>query len=216
LTRKLFSLMKLGILGGTFDPLHFGHLFIAEEARVRCALDEVWFVPNNTPAHVQGKSALLSPLERMELTRLGIEGNPHFRASDVEVRREGKSYAFDTINQIQAETGAELFWILGADAIGEVLTWYRGAQLFEMTRFIAASRPGFSSQAAREALNAAQASRVEWMEVPGLHIASRDLRERIQRGQTIRYLVPDPVRERIEEAGYYLSPSEVERKESPM
>jgi len=216
LTRKLFSLMKLGILGGTFDPLHFGHLFIAEEARGRCALDEVWFVPNNTPAHVQGKSALLSPLERMELTRLGIEGNPHFRASDVEVRREGKSYAFDTINQIQAETGAELFWILGADAIGEVLTWYRGAQLFEMTRFIAASRPGFSSQAAREALNAAQASRVEWMEVPGLHIASRDLRERIQRGQTIRYLVPDPVRERIEEAGYYLSPSEVERKESPM
>jgi len=197
--------MKLGLMGGTFDPIHFGHLFIAEEARVRFELDEVWFVPNNTPAHVQGKSALLSPLERMELTRLGIEGNPHFRVSDVEVRREGKSYAFDTINEIQAETRAELFWILGADAIGEVMTWYRGAQLFEMTRFIAASRPGFSLQAAREALNAAQVSRVEWMEVPGLHIASRDLRERIQRCQPIRYLVPDKVRERIEEAGYYSS-----------
>jgi len=195
--------MKLGLMGGTFDPIHFGHLFIAEEARVRCGLDEVWFVPNNTPAHVQGKSALLSAGERMELTRLGIEGNPHFRVSDVEVRREGKSYAFDTIKQIQAQTGAELFWILGADAIGEVLTWYRGAELFEMTRFIASSRLGFSLQGAREALNAAQASRVEWMEVPGLHIASRDLRERIQHGQTIRYLVPERVRERIEEDGYY-------------
>lgn len=208
--------MKLGLMGGTFDPIHFGHLFIAEEARVRCGLDEVWFVPNNTPAHVQGKSALLSPRERMELTRLGIEGNPHFRVSDVEVRREGKSYAFETINEIQAQTQAELFWILGADAIGEVLTWYRGAELFEMTRFVAASRPGFSLREAREALNAAQASRVEWMEVPGLHIASRDLRERIQRGQTIRYLVPDQVRERIEEAGYYSSPSEIARKENPM
>ena len=195
--------MKLGLMGGTFDPIHFGHLFIAEEARARCALDEVWFVPNNTPAHVQGKSALLSARERMELCELAVADNPHFRVSAVEVERAGKSYAFDTLLEIGAATGAELFWILGADAIGEVLTWYRGADLFEMCRFVAASRPGFSLETAQDALNAAQLSRVEWMEVPGLHIASRDLRARVKARQSIRYLVPDVVREAIEERGLY-------------
>ncbi len=196
--------MKLGLMGGTFDPIHLGHLFIAEEARIRFALDEVWFVPNNTPAHVQGKSAQLSPLQRLELCELAVKDNPHFRVSTVEIEREGKSYAFDTINQIRAQTGAELSWILGGDAIAEVLTWHRGGQLFDLVRFIAASRPGFSSQSAREALNASQASRVEWMETPGLHIASRELRERLKNRQTIRYLVPDSVRERIETLGLYL------------
>ncbi len=195
--------MKLGLMGGTFDPIHFGHLFIAEEARVRCGLDEVWFVPNNTPAHVQGKAAQLSAEERLALCELAVADNPHFKVSAVEVERAGKSYAFDTLGELGAQTGAELFWILGADAIGEVLTWYRGAQLFEMCRFVAASRPGFSLQTAQGTLNAAQASRVEWMEVPGLHIASRDLRERIERGQSIRYLVPDAVRVAIETRGLY-------------
>ncbi|RYX82748.1 nicotinate-nucleotide adenylyltransferase [bacterium] len=195
--------MKIGLMGGTFDPIHFGHLFIAEQARVRCELDEVWFVPNNTPAHIQGKSAYLTPLQRLELCELGVAGNPYFRVSRVEVEREGKSYAFDTINQVKAQTGAELFWILGGDAIAEVLTWHRGAELFDICRFVAASRPGFPLQNAKEALNAAQASRVEWMEIPGLHIASRDLRERIKNGEPIRYLVPDAVRERIELLNLY-------------
>jgi len=202
--RKLFDTMKLGLMGGTFDPIHLGHLFIAEEARVRFALDEVWFVPNNTPAHVQGKSAQLSPQQRLELCELAVADNVHFRVSTVEIERQGKSYAFDTINQIKTQTGAELSWILGGDAIAEVLTWHRGEELFELVRFIAASRPGFSLQSAQEALNAAQASRVEWMEIPGLHIASRDLRQRLQNRQTIRYLVPDAVRNRIEELGLYL------------
>ena len=196
--------MKLGLMGGTFDPIHYGHLFIAEEARVRCGLDEVWFIPNNTPAHVQGKKANLSPAQRLELCEIGVQNNPHFRVSRVEVEREGKSYAFDTINQIKAETGADLFWVLGGDAISEVLTWHRGPELFDLCRFVAASRPGFSLQNAKEALNVAQSSRVEWMEVPGLHIASRDLRERIKDGQPIRYLVPDAVREHIERLGLYL------------
>ncbi len=196
--------MKLGLMGGTFDPLHYGHLFIAEEARIRCNLDEVWFIPNNTPAHIQGKSACLTPLQRLELCELGVQNNPHFRVSHVEVEREGKSYAFDTLTHIKAQTGAELFWILGGDAIAEVLTWYRGAELFELCRFVAASRPGFPLQNAKEVLNAVQASRVEWMEVPGLHIASRDLRERIKAGEPIRYLVPDAVRERIELLNLYL------------
>lgn len=196
--------MKLGLMGGTFDPIHLGHLFIAEEARARCGLDQVWFVPNNTPAHVQGKSAHLSPLQRLELCELGVADNPHFRVSTVEIEREGKSYAFDTINQIKVQTNAEIFWILGGDAIGEILTWYRGSELFELCRFVAASRPGFSLHSARELLNVEQASRVEWMEIPGLHIASRDLRERIKNRQTTRYLVPELVRERIEDSGFYL------------
>lgn len=196
---------KIGLMGGTFDPIHLGHLFIAEAARIHCALDEVIFFPNGTPAHAEGKTAQLDTEIRLELTQIAIESNPYFRASRIEMDRRGKSFAFDTINQFQAELGAqtELFFIVGADSMLDILTWHRGGELFELCRFVAASRPGFDLEIAKNRLTEAQRERVVWLEVPGLHIASRDLRSRVQNGAPIRYLVPDGVAQRIAELGLY-------------
>jgi nicotinate-nucleotide adenylyltransferase len=191
-------------MGGTFDPIHFGHLFIAEEARVRCALDEVVFIPNNKPAHREGKTANVDAQTRFELVQIAIANNPHFGISRIEIDRPGPSYAYDTLQQLRRERpDVELFFIVGADSINDVLTWYRGAELFELCRFVVASRPEFNWNQARSELSASQQARVTWMEVPGLHIASRDLRRRVQEGQPVRYLVPDAVEREIEQRGLY-------------
>jgi nicotinate-nucleotide adenylyltransferase len=199
------GLNRIGLMGGTFDPIHLGHLFIAEEARVRCHLDRVIFSPNNQPPPVLGKSTHADAETRLALTQLAIEGNAQFCVSRVELDRPGPSYAFDTLNILRHEFGpkVELFYIMGADSISEILTWYRGAELFSMCRFIAATRPGFSLEQARRQLSPEQLQRVQFLEVPGLHIASRDLRERVRQGLPIRYLTPDAVARAIEEHGLY-------------
>ena len=196
---------KIGLMGGTFDPIHFGHLFIAEAARVACELDEVIFFPNNLPAHAGGKSVNANAETRYELMCLGIADNPHFRGSRIEIERPGKSFAFDTIQEFQRELGGdvELYFIIGADSMRDLLTWYRGAELFKLCRFVAATRPGFDGAAAIAALSDEQKSRVISLEVPGLHISSTDLRARVAAGEPVRYLTPEPVRERLEELNLY-------------
>ena len=192
-------------MGGTFDPIHFGHLFIAQAALDACALDEVLFFPNNQPAHAQGKSTNLGAELRWELMLLGIADNPNFRGSRIEIERPGKSYAFDTIRQFQAELGAdvELYFIIGADSMRDLLTWYRGPELFDLCRFVAATRPGFDNVAALAALSDEQRARVISLQVPGLYISSTELRARVRSGKTVRYLTPEPVRERIEMLNLY-------------
>ena len=191
-------------MGGTFDPIHFGHLFIAEEARAHCALDRVLFVPNNQPAPVLNKSTQATPAQRLEMVEAAIAGNQHFESCRIELDRPGPSYAIDTVQQLRAEySGAELFYIVGADSMGEVLTWHRGEELFEHCRFIAASRPGYDLESAREKLQPQQLERVTFLNVPGLHIASRDLRARMKAGQPIRYLLPEAVRQKIEQWNLY-------------
>ena len=192
-------------MGGTFDPIHFGHLFIAEAARDACELEEVIFFPNNQPAHAQGKNTNLGAELRYELMNLGIADNPNFRGSRIEIERPGKSYAFDTIRQFQIELGAdvELYFIIGADSMRDLLTWHRGPELFDLCRFVAASRPGFDGVAAIAALSNEQRARAVSLEVPGLYISSSELRARVKLGKTIRYLTPEPVRERIEMLNLY-------------
>lgn len=191
-------------MGGTFDPVHNGHLFIAEEARVRCRLDKVLFVPNNQPAHRQRKVAESDAQTRFELTRLATQNNPCFGVSRVEIERSGLSYAFDTLHELQIEySNSALFWIVGADSISEVPTWYRGDELFGLCCFIAVSRPGFDLDIAAQTLTAEQRKRVIWLESAGLEIASRDLRERVRNDLPIRYLVPDEVERAVRERGLY-------------
>lgn len=195
---------KIGLMGGTFDPIHCGHLFIAEEARVCCNLEKVIFFPNNQPAHREGKDAFAPAEIRFDLMKLGIENNPYFEASRVEIDRPGPSYAFDTLRRFQREYSlCELFFIVGADSMRDVLTWHRGAKLFEMCRFAAASRPGFDLEKAKAGLTPRQLERTTFLSVPGLHIASRDLRARVKLGLPIRYLVPDQVCEEIEHLNLY-------------
>jgi nicotinate-nucleotide adenylyltransferase len=185
-------------MGGTFDPIHFGHLFIAEEARLRCGLDKVLWIPNNVPAHREGKVAAVDSETRARLTQIGIRDNAAFELSRIELERPGRSFLFDTLNELQemyVET--ELFFICGADSMRDVLTWYRGAELFDLCTFVAASRPGIERVTAMANLSPEQNARVVWLDVPGLHIASRDIRERVQNRLPIRYLVPDAVEREI-------------------
>lgn len=198
------KVLRVGLMGGTFDPVHHGHLFIAEEARVRCGLEKVIFFPNHTPAHRQGKTASADAETRFAMMRQAIAGNDYFEASRIEIDRPGRSYAIETLDAFQKQMpDAHLFYIVGADSIGEVLTWYQGEKLFEKCHFVAFSRPDYYLQSARAQLNEAQQARVIWMETVALDIASRDLRKRVQEGLPIRYLVPDVVAEEIHARGLY-------------
>ena len=204
LARELNLKMRLGLMGGTFDPIHFGHLFIAEAARVHCGLQRILFFPNNVPSPVLNKRTQTEGDTRLRLVELAIAGNEYFQASRIELDRAGPSYAIDTVLALQAEySSAELFYIVGADSIHEVLTWHRGAELFEYCRFIAAARPGFDLKSASQKLTSQQRERVEFLEVPGLHIASRDLRQRVRDGLPIRYLAPEAVIAEIERLKLY-------------
>lgn len=189
-------------MGGTFDPLHIGHLFIAEAARVQCGLDQVVFFPNRIPAHVQGKSANASPDARWKMTVAGIEGNASFEASRVELDREGTSYAYDTLRHFSANA-VELFYIIGGDSLADLLTWHRGAELFEMCYFIAAPRPGFDAHQALQALSPEQRTKVLLLDTPELQISSTDIRNRVCRNLPIRYLVPDAVERIIRQQHLY-------------
>jgi nicotinate-nucleotide adenylyltransferase len=130
--------------------------------------------------------------------------------------RQGKSFAYDTIRQFQVESApqTEFYFIVGADSMLDIMTWYRGGELFEVCRFVAASRPGFDLEKAKTRLTEALIARVVWLEVPGLHIASRDLRSRVQRGEPIRYLVPDGVAEHIAHLGLYQGKDEEHHRQS--
>ena len=192
-------------MGGTFDPIHHGHLFIAEEARLRCGLEKVIFFPNNKPAHRQGKTANADAQTRFEMTRLALENHALFEISRIEIDRPGPSYAIDTLTEFQKQMPeAELFYIVGADSMSEVLTWYQAEKLFEMCRFVAFTRPDYDLESAKQQLNEAQRARVIWLDTVALDIASRDLRKRVQEGLPIRYLVPDVVEAEIRRRGLYL------------
>ncbi len=192
-------------MGGTFDPIHNGHLFIAEEARVRCELEKVIFFPNNTPAHRQGKTANADAETRFEMTQKAIAANPWFDISRIEIDRPGPSYAIDTLAAFQKQMPqADLFTIVGADSMSEILTWYQAEKLFEMCQFVAFTRPDYDLESAKQQLNEAQRAQVIWLETVALDIASRDLRQRVQEGLPIRYLVPDVVEAEIRQRGLYL------------
>lgn len=203
--------MKLGVMGGTFDPVHIGHLVTAEEARYQFGLDEVIFVPSARPPHKTGVRQS-TPEHRLRMVELAVEGNPFLTVSDIEVSRDGPSYTIVTLRSIRMLRGldATLFFITGADAILEILTWKDPEELLAESSFIAASRPGHRLDAVREALpefNSAgekAVDRVFEMQIPALAISSTDIRERARAGRTFRYLVPEPVWEYVREHGLYL------------
>ena len=190
--------MRLGIMGGTFDPIHVGHLFIAEDARIRLNLDRVIFVPNGTPPH-KTNDMLTSSAHRFEMTRLAVLDNAMFAVDDIEMNHEGPSYTVETLISLRARyPQAEFVYITGIDAIAEILTWRRHPEVIELATFVAATRPGFDVEALTRKLPDGYLRRIILMQSVGLDISSTEIRKRIGSGDTVRYLAPDAVLEYIE------------------
>ncbi|HEY7400726.1 MAG TPA: nicotinate-nucleotide adenylyltransferase [Actinomycetota bacterium] len=194
---------RLGVMGGTFDPIHYGHLVAAEEALEQFRLDEVVFVPTGQPWMKEHE--VVSPAEdRYLMTVIATASNPKFSVSRMEVDRDGPTYTVDTLRSLHEEQGAgtTLFFISGADAILEILQWREPEELFDLAHFIAATRPGYDLAHFEEGATAL-ASEVTVMHVPALAISSTDIRARIAGGHPIRYLVPEGVKSYVEKAGLY-------------
>jgi len=212
---------RIGLFGGTFNPVHIGHLRCAEEIREKFALSRIVFVPAFMPPHKKEPTAPAH--HRCEMVRLAIEGNPCFGLSDIEIRRRGNSYSHDTIEHFRSREfpGAEIFFIIGSDAFREVHTWRRYPEFFEHCGFIVMSRAG-SSPVSPFALSGIAAemfmrldentyehssgTRICCAAVSALDISSTDIRERISGGRTISYLVTQPVERYILENRLYRQP----------
>lgn len=191
-------------MGGTFDPIHTGHLVIAEEARIRFDLDEVVFVPAAVPPHK--KRADLSPAEdRYAMALLATASNPYFSVSRIELERPGPSYTIDTVRQFRAQQGADaqLYFLTGADAILEILTWRDPEALARECRLIAAARPGYDLEQIGRRLPDNIRAAVDTLVVPGVDVSASEIRRRVRAAVSISYLTPEPVIDYIRKKRLY-------------
>jgi nicotinate-nucleotide adenylyltransferase len=197
---------RIGVMGGTFDPIHHGHLVAAEEARWQFDLDRVVFVPAGQPWQ---KPVGVSPAEdRYQMTVIATASNPAFAVSRLELDHQGPTYTVDTLRRLRAEhpEGIRLFFITGADAVLQILTWKDPDQALALAEFIAATRPGFDLDPLVTQVPGAT-GRVHRMEIPALAISSSDIRGRVARGAPVQYLVPDGVVRYIQEHALYRAPA---------
>lgn len=192
--------MKIGIMGGTFDPIHIGHMLAAESARDAFDLDEVWFMPSHIPPHKE--DAGVTGLMRLEMTAEAIAGHPSFRTLDWEVKRGGVSYTVDTVRELRHTYPEHDFsFIIGADMVAYLPKWDRIAELAGMLTFIGVNRPG--TKLSVEALPEFLQTAVVTTEMPMIEISSTMIRSRAAAGASIRYMVPDRVYDYIVRSGIY-------------
>jgi nicotinate-nucleotide adenylyltransferase len=192
---------RIGVMGGTFDPVHNGHLVAASEVASRFALDEVVFVPTGQPW--QKSEREVSPAEdRYLMTVIATASNPMFSVSRVDIDRPGATYTVDTLKDLRTEYGAtsELFFITGADALAQILGWHKSDELFAMAHFVGVTRPGHHLEDPGFPDGA-----VSLVEVPALAISSTDCRARVVEGEPVWYLVPDGVVQYISKRRLYRS-----------
>ncbi|MBN2248194.1 MAG: nicotinate-nucleotide adenylyltransferase [Coriobacteriia bacterium] len=185
--------LRLGIMGGTFDPIHYGHLVAAEEALVQFNLDRVLFMPTGEPARKIDRR-VSSAEHRYLMTVIATASNPDFEVSRLEIDRPGVTYTVDTMTELKSAhgSGAELFFITGADAVLEILTWKDSARLADLCTLIAATRPGYDMAPVLERATGSGLL-VQTMEVPALAISSTDIRARVAARRPVRYLLPEAV-----------------------
>ncbi len=194
--------MRLGVMGGTFDPIHHGHLVAASEVQAQFDLDEVVFVPTGQPWQKSGR--VVAPAEhRYLMTVIATASNPRFTVSRVDIDRDGPTYTIDTLRDLRAQRPeAELFFITGADALAQILSWKDADELWDLAHFIGVTRPGYVLSE-----SGLPAERVSLQEVPAMAISSTDCRERVRAGEPIWYLVPDGVVQYISKHDLYAAGS---------
>ncbi len=200
--------MRIGIFGGTFDPVHQGHLILAEQAREQARLDEVWFVP--APRPPQKRDQTLTPFEqRAEMLHLAIVGQPAFRVDLIEKDRPGPSFTVDTLALLkERHVNHEFHLLIGSDTLADLEHWYQPARLVQMAPLVVMARPGSPTLTADELrprlnLPPGAALHLEPIVVPLIDIASRDLRQRVAEGRSIRYFLPRAVEVYIAEKQLY-------------
>jgi nicotinate-nucleotide adenylyltransferase len=200
-------IMRLGVFGGTFDPIHLAHLVLAEQCREQGRLDEVRFVLAARPPH---KPEPLTPFaQRAEMLALAISGQPAFRVEELERDRPGLSYTVDTLEELhRRQPDAELVLIVGSDSLHDLPMWYQPVRILELAELLVAARPDNPVLSAEKLgamlkLNENASLRMQIAEVPLIALASRDLRRRMREGRSVRYLVPRAVEAYIEDRGLY-------------
>ena len=182
---------RVGVMGGTFDPIHHGHLVAASEVQASFGLDEVVFVPTGEPWQ-KADRAISDREDRYLMTVIATASNPRFTVSRVDIDRPGMTYTTDTLRDLRKRLGdADLYFITGADALAQILTWRDHEELFELAHFVGCTRPGHSVD--DSTLRDLPSRRVTLVEIPALAISSTDCRSRVARGEPVWYLVPDGV-----------------------
>lgn len=196
---------SLGILGGTFDPIHMGHLRMAEHVFQRMELESIVFIPAYVPPHKLGQD-FAPAQDRYAMTELAVADNPHFTVSDMELKRTGVSYTIDTIRQLHAQyEDRELNFIIGADSVAQLHTWHNIEEMLELTRFVAVWRPGYEGAMEEMVRHLGEQAkeRVLLLDTPVYDISSTEIRTRIRQGLGLAGLVPPAVERYIYEHGLY-------------
>jgi len=201
--------IRVGLYGGTFDPIHVGHLIAARAARERLGLDRLIVIPSAHPPH-KPVADLTDASHRVAMAKLAVEGESDFEVSDCEVRRTGPSYTIDTVGEFRRRFGpeADLIWLIGADTLGELAGWHRLEDLVEACRIVTLARPGWESpdvEPLRSRLSAAQIDRLcnDRIDTPRIDVSATDIRRRLAEGKSVRWFVPEAVRQYIVGEGLY-------------
>ncbi len=196
--------LKVGVLGGTFDPVHIGHLIVAEEARIRLKFDEVLFVPARQPVF-KPDAAITPAHHRVEMVRRAIASNSHFKLCTLEVDRPGPSYTVDTMRLLREQLGGEaiLFFIIGRDNLADLSLWKEPGELLKLCRLVVAPREGLEDLNHPETSIPGLHESVVQLEMPVIGISSSGIRERVAQGLSIRYLVPESLEQYIRDNNIY-------------
>lgn len=185
---------KVGILGGTFDPPHYGHLLIANEVLSELNLDEIWFMPNQEPPHKK-KSDSVENTDRLQMLELSIEGNSAFKIEKIELERSGPSFTVDTMKILNEQfPNHQFYFIIGADMIEYLPKWHKIDELIELVQFVGVQRPEYSSETDYP---------IHYVDIPAFEVSSSMIRKRVNQGMTVRYLLPDRVIDFIREKQLY-------------
>ncbi|MCX7841900.1 MAG: nicotinate-nucleotide adenylyltransferase [Clostridia bacterium] len=198
---------SIGIMGGTFDPVHNGHLIIAEEVREKLKLDSILFIPSGHPPH-KDKLKIASAEHRLNMIKCAIGSNSAFCVSEMEIEREGYTYTVDTLQQLKSLYGdsTKLFFIIGADVVRDLVNWRDFKKVFTLCEFAAVMRPGFEKETYRNQirrLTSEYMAKIHNVDVPVIDISSTYIREKLAKGESIKYLVPESVEEYIKRNGLY-------------
>ena len=199
--------MRIGIFGGTFDPVHYGHLLLAEQCREQCNLEEIWLTPAGSPPHKESKG-ISTGKQRREMLDFAIAGHPAFVVKDLELHREGPSYTVETLRQLKASHPEhEFFLIVGADSVRDLHTWREPELILELATLIGVNRPNISLPDLTELTHKfgdLVRSKILWATMPGMDISSTDIRKRILENKSVRFMTPRAVEVYIHNNRLYL------------